>query len=94
MPVFFVQLSGSGVRGKFDDEVLECGFIKNEYVLAGSPEKAKKKAVENVRRKLLQRTNVNKDDVQSAAITIDQIESGASWLSLFSEDGFVFHPVE
>ena len=94
MRVFLVQVSGTGIRGSFDDEELVYGFVKNEYVIAGKAEKAREKAIARVGHKLRAKANLNADDVRRTKLSVDRVEPGYSWLSAFREEGFVFHPVD
>ena len=94
MRVFHVQVSGTNIRGEFSGEELNCGFVKNEYVIARSAERARDRALARVGRKLRSKTNLNTDDVMRVELSVDRVEPGFSWLSAVREEGFVFHPMD
>jgi hypothetical protein len=94
MAVFLVRISASGFRARFDDREIPCGFIKNEYVLARSPESAVEKAVARVRGRVAESKTIHQKDRQRIDLKVEAVEPGYQLRSLFAREGMIFHPLD
>jgi hypothetical protein len=94
MKVFLVRISASGFRARFDDEEMLCGLVKNEYVLATSPQRAVEKAITRVRRRIADSEMIHREDRQTIELKVETVEPGYRLGSLLAREGMIFHPLD
>lgn len=94
MAVFLIVVRGHDLRATFDGEEIACGFFKNEYVWAGSPEQASAKALASVETALPRQTVVNMDGLTNFRLTVERIEGNRGLSDLLNSEGFIFHRLD
>jgi len=91
--VYRVLLCGEPFFLETDNGKIECGFHRNEYVLASSPkqavDKAKRKAATKVRRKALEMI-----PDKPFELTAEQIDADVPLTRLLRNEGFLFFPID
>jgi hypothetical protein len=91
MGIFRVMVRAEGLRVTFDDEQLDCGFYKNEFVWAANREMAIRKALANVESALRRKPIVEQDGLTSLRIEVDEVEANVGIAKLLQRHGFAFY---
>jgi hypothetical protein len=94
MSLFVVTVRGENVRATFSGAEVLCGFFKNEFVRARTPEEAGVKAQVNVLAALRVKETINQQDVLNLSLTIDSIKPTRWGVGFLRQQGFVFHRME
>jgi hypothetical protein len=94
MSLFVVTVRGENVRATFDGAETLCGFFKNEFVRASTPQEADAKARANVLAALRLKKTVNQQDLSSLSLSIDSIRPSRWGIGMLRPQGFVFHRME
>lgn len=91
MKVYRVMLSGEGFSLQIEGERKPGGFVRNQYVMAGSEEEAIEKAKQQAITRLA--ASMASDYTPSGLrFTVEEVEVGWNMLWLLRNEGFAFHP--
>lgn len=71
-----------------------CGFVKNEYVWAGTKEEAVSKAKEKIQERLGQDPGILLPADSPLELTVDEVESGLPVWKLASNESFIFFDLQ
>lgn len=73
-------------------EIVDAGFVKNEFVLATSEDEASRRAIEQVRIQLEQQAEKGGLVLKCVDIEIDDVVHSLKFWKLVQKEGFVFFP--
>lgn len=93
--LFLVTVSGEGIKLHMENaSPIDAGFIKNEVVLAISPNQAASQAVETVTARLRKQASEGGLLIDALSIHVDDTLPTFRFWKLLLPDGFVFYPKE
>ena len=82
------------MRVSMVDKETRCGFFKNEYVRAETPEEAVQLAKERVVRQMTEDPAINREDAARAVLEVDEVEPNIGFWNSIRREGFIFYPEE
>lgn len=91
MILYRVMISGKGIQfPKQDYGFVDIGFVKNEYVIANSSNKASTIALSNVEKNISELREDEKLVVKKLELEIDEVERHFRFWKLIFKEGFIF----
>ena len=95
MNLFLVTLSGDGFRLVLEDKPpVEAGFVKNMFVIATDSERARQRAIEDVRKKIDEQAYGGGIVLGDININVDNVSSSLMFWKIINPEGFVFFPID
>ncbi len=94
MNLYRVMLVGNNLVTTIDGAEVPMGFVKNEYVLAGSEADAIHNARQRVQRKLARNRTMRLRGDEAPSITFEEVEVGVPLWKLLTRENFVFYRLD
>lgn len=95
LELFHVTVSGKGFRLVIEGEDNNnSGFIKNEYVISSTGTEACQRAIDQVRRRIIERQTNGGIVIKNLDIWVDNVEKSFKFWKLINQEGFIFYKEE